>query len=516
MEGLDSLIADLCVKSSAESERLNQRIERQSSSDLSKTESSTIHKNISHHQNNENISSTTTTDQAVNDKVLRVENALKSYILNLADGEIRNNINAELSKISYNQFLEYYLKTDKLALYTIEKEINRMNFSITKDNIIYTETDLILMLYDKFPLADEWRFMNQSIYSDILQALQHHFIIPELSISVISTISSFHVNFDLHLVKAESEFSFVTLKGDVNHSRLKLGTTLGTVDIDFIRQTLVQNIALPQMQVVFDDDIRKSSIAVASLLDDNFDFSLLENKKNKLNGLFTSIFNGIQSRVKNQINNMTSIKTDPSSQIVPPTKTNNNNNNSTDMIKKFDGITNGLILKFGQIIGADKSENGMVDNSFYRPSENVNDGFISLLDKLKPTTGSVSKNITTSTGNNNTSIIQSEFNKDMDSNISINNQEGEGGGFADILKGLKPSKIDYNKDTSTSNFGSEDNINSYVDNNDVHINNNNNMNHQQDVLNQESNTTITNDTILDTNNVENKNKNDGDDEWEWE
>ena len=58
-------------------------------------------------------------------KISLIEKKLKDYIHNLVDGDVREDINQNLAKISFDKFIEYYLKNDKLDVYTVKKELTR-------------------------------------------------------------------------------------------------------------------------------------------------------------------------------------------------------------------------------------------------------------------------------------------------------------------------------------------------------------------------------------------------------
>lgn len=155
-------------------------------------------------------------------KVKRIESGLKDLINNLADEEIRNRINIKLQRIKFQSFMEYYLREANLGLYSIEKELKRMDFYLIKDGNTVNDHDGILSIFEKHSLNDLWRLANQSIYAEILIALQDKFLKPELSISIVSTSSIFHLNFDLNKVTACSVFQFMTLS-DEGNGRLILG-----------------------------------------------------------------------------------------------------------------------------------------------------------------------------------------------------------------------------------------------------------------------------------------------------
>eukprot|EP00596_Hydrurales_sp_CCMP1899_P000628 CAMPEP_0119055180 /NCGR_PEP_ID=MMETSP1177-20130426/75561_1 /TAXON_ID=2985 /ORGANISM="Ochromonas sp, Strain CCMP1899" /LENGTH=535 /DNA_ID=CAMNT_0007035659 /DNA_START=505 /DNA_END=2113 /DNA_ORIENTATION=+ len=169
-----------------------------------------------------------------------------------------------LQKIKFQSFMKYYLRETKLGLYSMEKELKRMDFYLIKDGITITDHDMILSIFEKYPLNDLWRLANQSIYAEILIALQENFLKPELSISIASTSSIFHLNFDLNQVTAESIFQFMTLNNGGN-GRLILGSVKCIVEVDLKNKNLRQEMSSPTLEIIFDHVLNSAAVAIVSL-----------------------------------------------------------------------------------------------------------------------------------------------------------------------------------------------------------------------------------------------------------
>jgi hypothetical protein len=86
-----------------------------------------------------------------------------------------------------------------------------MRFVVKHGDDVATKPDAIRDIYEKTKLNECWLLANQSIYGDILLALQREeYLRDDLSISVVSTDSCFNIDLDNYLVTTESRFNLVT------------------------------------------------------------------------------------------------------------------------------------------------------------------------------------------------------------------------------------------------------------------------------------------------------------------
>jgi hypothetical protein len=228
------------------------------------------------HVHNENETNTLSTSATCDTEPKRfnisearkIEEELKTFIVNLADTQnVLRLINVKLGHIRFDKFMEYYLQRQKMISY-FETEVWRMTFHVVSNGQTYSSVDEVLSIYESCKLRDIWRLANQSIYAEILSALQSSFMKPELSISVISTSSVFSINLDRDVIRAESAFRFVTLRGDYCRTtslkttdtelkeKLELGSASGIVEVDLHLRMMQQKVETPVLKVVFDEEIR--------------------------------------------------------------------------------------------------------------------------------------------------------------------------------------------------------------------------------------------------------------------
>ena len=116
---------------------------------------------------------------------------LKDFLFNVADSKVHEYVNKELSGLRYKDFIEYYVENEHLGKYTISTELSRMDFTVIYDGLRTSDKVTVASIYDQTPMHDLWKLANQSIYSELLAALQRTYANPELSINIVSQSSRF-------------------------------------------------------------------------------------------------------------------------------------------------------------------------------------------------------------------------------------------------------------------------------------------------------------------------------------
>jgi len=198
---------------------------------------------------------------------------LKCYQHDLVDPKILREINVSLSS-SYDEVLEYY--TDKAALgaYTMEKELHRMSYSVTlPDGKKTTDHDEIKAGFEDNKDAMVWRLTNQSLFAQLIIALQTRLLRADLSIAIVNETSRFEVDLtEGHIgIEAVSVFKINTLGSDCE--MLELGRIEGRVEIDLSARRLSQAFETPQLIVVLDEKWHGAAATLA-LSSDPFDEEL--------------------------------------------------------------------------------------------------------------------------------------------------------------------------------------------------------------------------------------------------
>ena len=305
--------------------------------------------------------------------VRKVEVRLKTFMCDLADPGVRDQINKQLAAIHYSKFIDYYLgrKSTDLSSYSIEKELDRMKFTVTCDGSTVNNVDAIVSIYQQYPDSAVWKLANQSIYADILLALQQHFVRPELCVAVVATTSSFFLDLGAQTVRAVSTFLIVTVKDREGKERLEIGTTESTVDVNLLSETVSQSIETPHMCMVFDDDLRRAAEAIAEMAGDEDDeennsrsiFRTLQTQVRGLNikALGTSLLHNVNNLAMTKGGNPSS----PSSSA------------ATAVTNPLDQIAESMVLSFGRMLHVDR------DAHSKKEDDDEVGGFQSLLAGLK-------------------------------------------------------------------------------------------------------------------------------------
>jgi hypothetical protein len=185
-----------------------------------------------------------------------VTEQLREFIIDIADQTIQSQVNKSLTTIRYERFVQYYLEHANLSQYSIDAELNRMNFIVTHQHTQTSSKHEIIDIFSQTQLDDLWRFANQSVYADLLVAVQHYYNNSDLLISTVASASSLWVNLDERTFEACCTFDFVVESDAVAKGRLKLGSIDGWIKINLRQRSLELFVNSPQIPVVFDDDMR--------------------------------------------------------------------------------------------------------------------------------------------------------------------------------------------------------------------------------------------------------------------
>ena len=325
--------------------------------------------------NNEQVEIMAAHHARVVDRTLR---GLNLYICNMADPITRQRVNDQLTTIPYRTFIDYYANGNRLSAYSISKELDRMKFSVIHHGQTLTDVGSIVALYESQPYATVWRLANQSIYADILIALQKHFVRPDLSISISATSSSFIIDMDVNTVRAESSFLIVTVKDTSGNERLELGSVDGIVFVDLTEECVEQSIQSPSMRFVFDEDMHRAAEAIVELGsivdDDNYDHNpskAMPCTTSKFSGFIALANTGstLLRTLTHETGSSTSSSTLPRHTVDPPEVVRTDGGTGSMAGK----LTERVVFSLGSMLMADVQH----------PAENIDQGFKSLLAGLK-------------------------------------------------------------------------------------------------------------------------------------
>jgi hypothetical protein len=210
------------------------------------------------------------------ENIAAVLQSYKSILNDLADSKINDGINNVLSRIRYANFVEYYLENASLSNYSIESELNRMDFEVTYHGTTTTCKTTIQDFFWETKLHDVWRFSNQSVYADVLKNLQCYFEGLDLNISAMASTSIFCLNLDDNLFSARGLFDIVLESHSLKDHRLKIATIAANIEVSIKHKTLRQWLEQPKIEMVFDEDLRNAAITLLASEDSNLDFATAE------------------------------------------------------------------------------------------------------------------------------------------------------------------------------------------------------------------------------------------------
>eukprot|EP00939_MAST-03C_sp_MAST-3C-sp1_P003805 g3805.t1 len=167
---------------------------------------------------------------------------------------------------TFEKLREYYSSKDDLEKYTLNQEIDRMDY------VVFTSTGKILRKSEDIRQFGKtcrdhryyrmWRYANQSLLADVLLEIQTIIVRPhdpegELSVRVANLNTKFSLNFATGKTIVESDFTIGTVQNTV------FGTIMGRVEIDFSKSVLEQRVRPIRLKVLFDEKLDACAQALA-------------------------------------------------------------------------------------------------------------------------------------------------------------------------------------------------------------------------------------------------------------
>ena len=237
MDGLDDLMRDVAMSSTA-----TRRMKHESRKGLSQNSAVAV----------------TQSQEATDIDTREIEKLVKeltAFMIDIADPQIRNEINSKLSSINYSKFEDYYLRNAKLSHYSLERELGRMDFRVLYNGQDTTNKEEIGDIFYETRLDDIWRFANQSIYADLYHGLDE-IKQKQTHISIVATASQFTIDITGRSLVADSTYDVVVMCEGLVKERLRLATIQGRVEVQLAHKRLRQHIDPPCMCIVFDEELR--------------------------------------------------------------------------------------------------------------------------------------------------------------------------------------------------------------------------------------------------------------------
>jgi len=209
------------------------------------------------------------------ENIASVIQVYKNILNDLADPKINEKVNETLSRISYTTFVQYYQENASLSDYTMEKELDRLNFSVTYDGSTTDSKLKIKDIYWETRLDDMWRYANQSLYADLLMNLMSYFHDLFLNISVVIEDCNFELNLDTGEFKAMAIFDIIL---ESNGSKVSVANVTGHILLHLEECTVEQRLETPCMNVIFDSQLREAAISLLASEDNDMDMLMEYNQ----------------------------------------------------------------------------------------------------------------------------------------------------------------------------------------------------------------------------------------------
>ena len=191
---------------------------------------------------------------------------LREFVFDIADPKSIRKINDDLSDAVFNfaQSKSYYEeKKIQLHQYSVTQELNRNHYVvIDQDGRKIEDKKKIRKIALGHKKDIIFHYANQSLFADLLKAIQDRLILPHdpdssLSVSIKNDSTSFELyTTKKHQLRASSVFSIRTM-GEV-----VFGTITGTINVDVRTEQIQCKVEPFRLNMLFDDKIE----SVASML----------------------------------------------------------------------------------------------------------------------------------------------------------------------------------------------------------------------------------------------------------
>ncbi|KAL1510484.1 hypothetical protein AB1Y20_006789 [Prymnesium parvum] len=194
---------------------------------------------------------------------------LKTYIQLLLDPAVLDTISRELDARSFADVEAYCASNPQLARYTMEHELRRMRYHVTTPSGgAFSDPSAIRELYfQREPTDGErllWAMSNQSLFADLIGAVQPHWMDPDLSISVRASHSSFAIDLRPENLTLEASCTLSICTLGAGDQPLELGVSTAAINVDLQRKSLRQSLEKPRLRecVIYEEQL----LGVASSL----------------------------------------------------------------------------------------------------------------------------------------------------------------------------------------------------------------------------------------------------------
>jgi len=208
-------------------------------------------------------------------EVERYTKQVRSYCEQLLDETVLDSIERTLAAHTFGSLEAHYEQRPELAAFTLTHELRRLDYAVVSSAgaAPVTSPDEIerLLPLDAPPLADAsspehflCRCANQSLFAELLAALQAAWHTPALMTSVRASSCRFTLELHAKRLRAEVQLAVSTLgAGD---APLDLASCDACVGVDLGSRTLTQTVRKPRLHecVVFDEQLRGVAAALAA------------------------------------------------------------------------------------------------------------------------------------------------------------------------------------------------------------------------------------------------------------
>mmetsp|Transcript_38824 Transcript_38824/g.81470 ORF Transcript_38824/g.81470 Transcript_38824/m.81470 type:complete len:358 (-) Transcript_38824:270-1343(-) len=209
-------------------------------------------------------------DAASSTRAKKYSRKLRSFLELLLEAPSLESLQTDLQKHSYADFEAYYGSKPELSTYTIDCELKRMEYCVKlpDGSSLLSASDIkhFYLSQNARSSAEElvWRAANQSLFADVLAAVQVCWMDPSLSIAVSASRCAFELDLGGAAPSLRAECTLAVQTLGHGEAPLQLAECIATVELSPQRRVRRQWVDKPRLCdcVVFEE----SMLAVAATL----------------------------------------------------------------------------------------------------------------------------------------------------------------------------------------------------------------------------------------------------------
>eukprot|EP00299_Pterocystis_sp_00344_P012168 c57_g1_i1.p1 GENE.c57_g1_i1~~c57_g1_i1.p1 ORF type:complete len:538 (+),score=84.94 c57_g1_i1:37-1650(+) len=191
--------------------------------------------------------------------VAAVCDCLSRLQLDILNRKVIENLNKQLSVITFGSMSQYYRERPNLGEFTINNELIRANYEVVLSNgEVVHDVPSIHRVYSESAADELWRWCNQSVFSFVIAAVDRRVSAKtkgcdSLTVCVSGSRQSYLINLCQREIIATTVVAISTVGCDLQP--LELARVTATIEVSLEDETVTQTIHSPDITDLTSDDM---------------------------------------------------------------------------------------------------------------------------------------------------------------------------------------------------------------------------------------------------------------------